>query len=101
MYRLVRKSGAAIGHPELTPHDLGRTCAKLRREAGGDLEQIQLLLGHACIQTTEGYLGTKQELVQAANDRVKDSRRVNVQSGTCRTLLGPESFALRTGKEQG
>jgi integrase/recombinase XerD len=71
IYSLVRKAGAAIGHPELTPHDLRRTCAKLCRKAGGDLEQIQLLLGHASIQTTERYLGTKQDLVQAVNDRVK------------------------------
>ncbi len=71
VYTLVRRSGAAIGHPELTPHDLRRTCAKLCRKAGGDLEQIQLLLGHASIQTTERYLGTKQDLVQAVNDRVK------------------------------
>jgi len=71
IYTLVRQCGAAIGHPELTPHDLRRTCAKLCRKAGGDLEQIQLLLGHASIQTTERYLGTKQDLVQAVNDRVK------------------------------
>ncbi len=36
---------------KLSPHDLRRTCAKLCRKAGGDLEQIQLLLGHASIQT--------------------------------------------------
>jgi integrase len=71
IYTLVRRSGAAIGHPDLTPHDLRRTCAKLCRKAGGELEQIQLLMGHASIQTTERYLGTKQDLVQAVNDRVK------------------------------
>jgi integrase/recombinase XerD len=71
VYTLVRHSGAAIGHPDLTPHDLRRTCAKLCRKAGGELEQIQLLLGHASIQTTERYLGTQQDLVQAVNDRVK------------------------------
>jgi integrase len=71
IYTLVRHSGAAIGHPELTPHDLRRTCAKLCRQAGGELEQIQLLLGHASVQTTERYLGTRQDLVQAVNDRVK------------------------------
>jgi integrase len=43
----------------LAPHDLRRTCAKLCRAAGGELEQIQLLLGHSSVQTTERYLGTK------------------------------------------
>jgi site-specific recombinase XerD len=44
------------------------TCAKLCRTAGGDLEQIQMLLGHASIQTKERYLGTEQELAVAVND---------------------------------
>ena len=51
-------------------HDARRTCAKLCRAAGGELEQIQLLLGHASIQTTERYLGTRQDLANAPNDRM-------------------------------
>jgi integrase len=53
------------------PHDLRRSCAKMCRAAGGELEQIQLLLGHASAQTTERYLGTKQDLVHAPNDGIK------------------------------
>lgn len=53
---------------KLAPHDLRRTCDKLCRKAGGDLEQIQMLLGHAPVQTAERYLGTDQNLAVAVND---------------------------------
>lgn len=67
---VVLRYAKPLGTPKLAPHDLRRTCAKLCRAAGGDLEQIQLLLGHASIQTTEQYLGTKQNLMEAVNDRL-------------------------------
>jgi integrase len=38
--------------------------------AGGEREQIQFLLGHASVQTTERYLGRKQRLSQAVNDNL-------------------------------
>jgi hypothetical protein len=52
------------------PHDLRRTCARRCHLAGGELDQIQFLLGHVSIQTTERYLGCKQKLRVAVNDRV-------------------------------
>ena len=36
--------------------------------AGGELDQIQFLLGHVSVQTTERYLGCKQRIRGAVND---------------------------------
>ena len=71
VWQLLQGYAATAGVPGIAPHDLRRTCAKLCRAAGGELEQIQLLLGHASVQTTERYLGTKQDLVHAPNDGIK------------------------------
>jgi integrase len=49
---------------------LRRTCARLCHLAGGELEQIQFLLGHASVETTERYLGCKQKLRNAVNDQL-------------------------------
>jgi integrase len=71
VWQLLRGYAATAGVPGIAPHDLRRTCAKLCRAAGGELEQIQMLLGHSSVQTTERYLGTKQDLVHAPNDGIK------------------------------
>lgn len=71
IWQLLQPYAEAAGVPGIAPHDLRRSCAKLCRAAGGELEQIQLLLGHASVQTTERYLGTKQDLVHAPNDAIK------------------------------
>jgi integrase len=54
----------------LAPHDLRRTCTRLCHLAGGELDQIQFLLGHVSIQTTERYFGCRQKLRSAVNDRL-------------------------------
>jgi integrase len=71
VWQMLRPYAAAAGVPGIASHDCRRTAAKLCRAAGGELEQIQLLLGHASVQTTERYLGTKQDLVHAPNDGIK------------------------------
>ena len=63
VWQLIKPYAEEAGVPGIAPHDLRRTCAKLCRAGGGELEQIQLLLGHASVQTTERYLGTRQDLV--------------------------------------
>jgi site-specific recombinase XerD len=71
VWQMLRRYAAEVGVPGIAPHDLRRSCAKLCRAAGGELEQIQLLLGRASVQTTERYLGTKQDLVHAPNDAIR------------------------------
>jgi integrase len=71
VWQLIKPYAEVAGVPGIAPHDLRRTCAKLCRAGGGELEQIQLLLGHASVQTTERYLGTKQDLVHTPNDAIK------------------------------
>src|SRR5438093_1913938 len=68
VWDVVRAAAARAGIDKLTPHDLRRTCARLCHLAGGELDQIQFLLGHVSIQTTERYLGCKQKLRIAVND---------------------------------
>ena len=48
--------------------ELGRT--EQCHQAGGELDQIQFLLGHVSVQTTEKYLGCKQRLRRAVNDHI-------------------------------
>jgi integrase len=66
----VVRAAARAAIDKLAPHDLRRTCARLCHLAGGELDQIQFLLGHVSIQTTERYLGCKQKLRIAVNDRL-------------------------------
>lgn len=70
VWSIVQQSAKAIGIERFGAHDLRRTCAKLCRKAGGDLEQIKFLLGHTSIQTTERYLGSEQEIAVAVNDAI-------------------------------
>jgi site-specific recombinase XerD len=46
VWHVVKEFAAKTGVNKLAPHDLRRTCARLCRAAGGELEQIQFLLGH-------------------------------------------------------
>ena len=70
IWHVVKAAAKRVGIRDLAPHDLRRTCARLCHLAGGEIEQIQFLLGHASVQTTERYLGCKQKLSQAVNDNL-------------------------------
>jgi len=69
IWYVVRRCAERMQLDHLAPHDLRRTCAKLCHVNGGELEQIQFLLGHVSVLTTERYLGCKQNLEEPVNDR--------------------------------
>ena len=69
IFETVAGYGDRIG-VRITPHDLRRTFAKLAHQGRAPLEQIQISLGHASIQTTERYLGLRQNLHDAPCDRL-------------------------------
>ena len=68
VWSVVEQSAKEIEIERFGAHDLRRSCAKLCRKSGGDLEQIKFLLGHSSIQTTERCLGSEQEIAIAVND---------------------------------
>jgi len=70
VWYVVKTCCERAGLEHIAPHDLRRTCAKLCHTSGGELEQIQFLLGHTSVQTTERYLGCKQNLGHPVNDLV-------------------------------
>ena len=70
VFETVIRYASHAGLGKVTPHDLRRTFAKLAHQGRAPLEQIQISLGHASIQTTERYLGLKQNLHDAPCDRL-------------------------------
>ena len=68
VWYVVKGCCEKAGLQHIAPHDLRRICAKLCHTNGGEIEQIQFLLGHASVQTTERYLGCKQNLGHPVND---------------------------------
>jgi len=105
VWQLVQQHASAAGLGDLAPHDLRRSCARFCRASGAELEQIQILLGHSSVVTTERYLGTKQDLVNGPNDAIKlgikppDARRapsIDVMAGTVSREHGTTKLAQGT-----
>jgi site-specific recombinase XerD len=69
VFEVVERYSVQLGIA-VAPHDLRRTFAKLAHCGHAPIEQIQLSLGHASIQTTERYLGVKQDFEDAPCDRL-------------------------------
>jgi site-specific recombinase XerD len=103
VWYVVKTCCERAGLERIAPHDLRRTCAKLCHSSGGELEQIQFLLGHASVQTTERYLGCKQNLGHPVNDlfdlgTTEQTDQTNLQSAAAKPST-PVEMASRQGVE--
>ena len=67
---ILSKYAARQDLDHFRPHDARRTCARLCRAANASLEDIQELLGHSSIQTTERYLGRSAGFQRAITDAI-------------------------------
>jgi integrase len=77
VYNIVKEHVLAAGlynnqgEPVIAAHDLRRTAAALALKGGADLRQIQQMLGHASITTTERYLEPMRSLQVTAGDFIQ------------------------------
>jgi hypothetical protein len=71
---MVKESAQRIGVAKLAPHDLRRTCARLCHASGGELEQIQVLLGPFRFKRRSATLGTNSGFDQPSMITLASSR---------------------------
>ena len=68
----VRKFVESNGLPDVSPHDLRHTAASLALEAGSDLRDVQILLGHRDASTTmQFYVGISEEKQRRTVDGIE------------------------------
>ena len=96
IWHVVKAAAKRAGIANLAPHDLRRTCARLCHKAGGELDQIQFLLGHASVETTERYLGYKRKLGHAVNDNLGMEDTGKYSSGRVTSSSRPSCGTYRT-----
>lgn len=100
IWGVVKAGCSKCGLGNIASHDLRRSCACLCHEDGGELEQIQFLLGHVSVQTTERYLGCKAATPKWSTTKSASNRlRCEDVSATLADFLFPISVTGASREE--
>jgi site-specific recombinase XerD len=81
VYDIVLEHARTVD-PDVTPHDLRRSFARLAYEGHAPIEQLSMTLGHASIATTERYVAAKQHFRMAPCDLLN----LDMSSQECHTV---------------
>jgi integrase len=76
LFYIVQRYGWQIDRPQIAPHDLRRTFARLAYDGNAPMAQIQLALGHSNQVTTERYINAMQDFQVSPSDLLG----INVES---------------------
>ncbi|HRX82115.1 MAG TPA: tyrosine-type recombinase/integrase, partial [Pirellulaceae bacterium] len=70
IWELVKKYAVRVGAPEsISPHTMRHSFATHLLAGGADLRQVQEMLGHASIATTQIYTHVDQSRLKKVHDR--------------------------------
>lgn len=89
VWHVVKDYSSKLDIEKLAPHDLRRSCARLCHMAGGEMEQIQFLLGHVSVETTDEVPGQQatDSWCRERLDRHRTLNRRRVQPGGLPTSM--------------
>jgi integrase len=79
VYLLVKRYGALIGMPEITPHDLRRAFGTHLNNITGNIRIVQQILGHSDVSTTQKYtaiiFNNMEEAIKMFNSPTGDGKK--------------------------
>ena len=68
LYYVVIDAARSAGYPQIRPHDLRRSYAKIADDKGANRRQLSLNLGHESDKTTGDYLGNELKYTDMPGD---------------------------------